>query len=204
MISKIALAQASHEQLVEFAACEGVELSDPMRSESGVGALRELLERAGHRTGIYVASAPITLAAAKTGVSPDDAFDPENERWVKFMIAPDDAGEEVMALSCVYVSVNNDWAHVPRGEQVILRELLFRHLQVKETRWTQKVDGPQISRRRTARVVDRYPMTMYGYVGYVNNGPPENLGDEILIAKGGTQAAAISMAQQRSRMAMAG
>ena len=202
-LQKLPLDDATLDQLIEFAEVAGIDVTDQMKLESGVGSLRAVVATAGYHTGIYVASRPVTLDAPPMipGQALDDIFDPENERWIKFMITPDESGEEAMSHGCVFVSVNNDWAHVPRGETVVMRELLFRSLQVKERRWKQDhaASGQMIHKRRTSKMVDRYPMTVYGAVGYVNDGPPEMQPGELLIARGGTQAAAIAMQQQLRR-----
>ena len=89
---------------------------------------------------------------------------------------------------------------MPRGVVVVMRELLFRHLDVTEVRWKQDFTGHnEASRKRVPRDVDRYPKTIYGSVGLVKEGPPELQEGDLLLAKGGTRAAAISAAQMKER-----
>ena len=206
-LQKIPLEKATHAQLQEFAEIAGVEgLTEGMRQPEGVAALRALLATAGNASGIYVATPNIALAATQplAGSMIDDIFDPENERWIRLSIQPDDAGEEAMSNGSVYVSVNNDSAHIPRGEIIVMREILFRHLQVREVRWYQNQHASGMARgKRHSKIVDRYPMSVYGAVGLVKDGPPELQEGDLLVAPGGSQAALISAKQQAQRVHMA-
>ena len=201
-IQKVALESASHAQMVGFAETEGLELTADMVAEAGEPILRELLETAGFKTGIYVTAHALSIGANST-LQPfrmDEEFDQENERWIRFMISPDEAGEEAVNNGPVFVSVNHEWAYVPRGEVVVMRELLFRHLNVSERRWKQNMKGhDENSKKRTPRWVDRYPKTIYGTVGLVKDGAPHLEEGDLLLAKGGTLAAAISKEQQDER-----
>ena len=206
-IDKVTLNAATHAQMQAFAETEGLELTADMLSESGQAILRELLENAGFKAGIYVVSRNVTLAAQRhlQDFRLDSEFDPENERWIRFMIAPDEGGEEAISTGPVFVGVNHDSAYVPRGEIVVMREILFRHLNVKERRWKQDMRGSlQAVKKRTPRWVDRYPMTVYGMAGFVKEGPPELEEGDLLISGGSdSRSISISKAQQAARERLA-
>ena len=206
-IQKIALESATHAQMQSFAETEGLELTADMLAETGMSLLRELLENSGFSKGIYIMSPALALAAQGQvqNFRLDSEFDPDNERWIRFMISPDESGEEAINNGPVFVSVNNDSAYVPRGEIVVMRELLFRHLNVKERRWKQDMTASlQAIKKRTPRWVDRYPMTVYGIVGLVKDGPPDlEEGDLLLSGGNDTRSMAISKAQQETRERLA-
>ena len=206
-IEKIPLLSATHAQMQAFAETEGIELTADMMSESGESILREMLDTAGFKTHIYVVSRNVSLAAQRNlqDFRLNSEFDPKQERWIRFMIAPDEGGEEAISTGPVFVGVNHDSAYVPRGEIVVMREILFRHLNVKERRWKQEMGGSlQAIKKRTPRWVDRYPMTVYGVAGFVSEGPPELEEGDLLIAGGNdSRTIAISKAQQAARERLA-
>lgn len=203
-LTKIELGAATFDQLLEFADVAGLEIPDAHRSdtEKGIAGLRRLLTSAGYERGIFVAPTPLEISAPEIVHAPVHAYDPDHERWAHLMLNPDnETAMENEVKAPAFCSVNADTIYVPYSQQVVIREVFYEHFRMaRERRWRQEVgeDG-QMKKRRVPYFVDRYPMSFYGFVGYVADGVPDicQRDDVLLIAPDIGEQSAFARSQER-------
>ena len=211
-LKKITLDQASHEEMLAFAEAHGLDVPAAAHKQTAKGEddLRDLLKLAGHEAGILVIAQPMILDTGGIEREAAHDYDPERERWSHFMLNPQVTGTEHERQPPAFVSVNDESIYIPWSHQIVAREIFYLHFRgAKERHWKQKTDDSgKMIKGRVSFWVDRYPMSFYGYVGYVADGVPpivETRKEEILfIPPGGSEAgawAAAREAETRRRMA---
>ena len=194
-IRRVDLKEATNEELLNFSADAGVEGVKPRMKRDQV---IDLLTVAGYGAGIFVGAAPAQLAPHPPHLADTDEFDPENERWarVKFQLSDGSNSE-----TPIFVSINQDFAHLPRGVDLVIRERFYHHIRIcKEIRREQRLDhkGPLSSYRdHEVKEVERYPLTFSGFCGYVKDGPPDVGSDvQVIGPSGPTEAQAAARTQR--------
>ena len=167
-LTRVALDDADLGQLVEY--CEeylNIELSSVERASRS--KIITKLEAAGQKPEIIPVVERLVVAG---GGDPTDAlgdWDPENERWVKFRVQPGSQDDSDMPVP---VAVNQDIVIFPRGVFIVCREVFYRHLiECREKRVDQ--DANTRFEDATRYVVDCYPSSFFGTLGYVKDGPPK-------------------------------
>lgn len=202
-LTKVPLDQASHGDMLVFAEAHGLDIPAAARKNSPKGEmdLRTLLKTAGHDSGILIIDKPMGMEADSGVTEESHEFDPSRERWAHFMLNPQVTGTEHERQPPAFVSVNADTIHIPWSVQVVTREIFYVHLRwTKERQWKQKTDDSgKMLKGRVSFMVDRYPMSFYGFRGYVDDGVPaivEKRSEIVFIPPGGTEAGAWAMARQ--------
>ncbi len=196
---QVAIGDATDKELLKFAT-EGAGLQVKPRAKRE--ELIDFLKTAGHTHWITIVEAAPSLMPGTQAPADTDEFDPENERWarVKFHLA---AGQN--GLVPVFVSVNEIFAYLPRGVDLVIRERFYRVIRdCRELHYEQQTnaDGEAVGRFRDHQVkeVERYPLTFLGWLGYVKNGPPEVGPNVHVIGPGGmSEAQAAAQTQQAVR-----
>ena len=201
-MKRVALEEATVEQMFLFASDHaGLEASRKMKRPE----LVELLTVAGYGNGIFVVETVETGSPGFTRILDEsDEYDPENERWCKVKFALSDGTNRNTPVA---VSVNEVFAYLPRGQMLVIRERLFHHIrQCKETRYFQNENefGEAVGKfsEVAPREIERYPLSFYGYCGFVKDGIPE-VGENVLVippeGSASTQARASAITHKEAR-----
>lgn len=195
-LTKIPLDQAAHADMLVFAEAHGLSVpaSAKKDTQKGTADLRALLKVAGHDSGILIIDKPMSMEAGGFEREEVHEYDPKRERWAHFMLNPQVTGTEYERQPPAFVSVNSESVYIPWSQQVVAREIFYLHLLwCKEKHWKQKTDeNGKMIKGRVSFMVDRYPMSFYGFVGYVDDGVPpivqKRKGHILFLAPGGSEA----------------
>lgn len=177
-LKRVKADEATTEQILDFLTAAGVEI------EPGKSADRDYLEtlvEAGKYHGgmIFVSDVTADPYAGQGRMDlSEEGWDPKKERWVRCHFLPDHQVKGEGKSTPIFVCVNGEFLHVPRGRPVVLRERFARHIMnCIEIRREQSIpeDGKQVSRFEDALVLEepRYPGSLLGFHGYVANGSPD-------------------------------
>lgn len=206
-LDRVPVAKATKAQLMEFASAVMQRTDEDM---AGVTAeqLRTQVREAGFENHIFVSRRQAVqvdgAAPARIDLKNDRRMDPETERWVLCEIFPehDEEGNELAGQA--FVSVNEDFAYLPKGHRIWIRETLYHHMaDAQEVTYKEvKLPSPPGYPPNAKRVRVSKPEHPHQVLAV---GPPvmEDLPDigpaDLLITPKYSQHAAISLAQQSRR-----
>lgn len=197
------VADASLEQLLFH--CEYSEIELPENPK--LATVRKILNEAGCKS-IRVMLVedkpekdPSLLGRADFSGAMEHPYDPERERWVHCNFRQD-ADAEANDRSPLFVAVNDTYAWVPVNRNVCIREVLYLHLLVEETRVVQEEGTARFADARRVSI-QRYPGSFLGFLGYVSDGVPNLPDGTVIVAPGGTEAGAVARSMSKSMRASA-
>ena len=204
-----ALADASADEMRTFLQTADVEVrGDPEQVTPDI--LRTILREAGYDK-IYVVEQDLAgveaADRAQLELNADDKrTDLQNERWVQVTIHRE-TGQENPIDAPVYLSCNDDFAYVPRGVPVWLRERLYWVLATAfEKRWIPQMRlpgqpvnlAPGEDRVKGRPVMEPcYPYSTHKVSSLVCDGAPIDLREnDIIIAPASSQVEALALTRQ--------
>ena len=205
-LESVQVSRATKGQLLAFA--EATLQSVPVDEVRAMGAeaLRTALRDAGFKDSILVAVAPPEASHPKSDSPRDNLLPrrtkPEEERWIlaEWSREADNAGNYVEDE--IFVGVNDDFAYVPKGFRVWIRETLFWHIDdARVVRYEEHLvpteigmPGKPVRRRYEDKM---YHSTVHAVGGRVQDEDalPDVRPGELIIAPRHSQAAAISVRQ---------
>ena len=202
----VPVAKATKGQLVAFAEAT-LQRDEAELAGLAVEKLRSEVRAAGFQDSILVA-APPPEPVHPASDSPRDLLeprrmDPNEERWIlaEFLAETDIEGNPLDAE--IFVEVNDDYAYVPKGLRVWLREILYWHINDATDVRYREVEVPSERgyppRTRTVRE-DRkvYPHTVHAVGGRVvdDDALPDVREGELIISPRASQAAVISLRKE--------
>lgn len=215
-LERVPVRKATRAQLAEF--CRVVVQMAPEEIEGRTAQqLRDHLAAGSYGEHIVATAPPVLQGGDRAGPLPggishlpsDRRLEPQAERWFLVELAPDFDVEGQPLRGQAFVAVNEDFAYIPRGLRVWIRELFYWHLRdARRPRYRERaIPSPHGYPPRTKLVrteEPQYPMELHAVGGTVADTIPDLHGGELLITPNfsAAQAQALSLQKERERAQM--
>ena len=174
--------KATAEQLADYLEINGIEVDDNSRANRSV--LLALHKSSKLPAVLKVREvSPVMPTTNLMGAEQrfEEAYDPEDERWIRLIFNPDEHADDKHAA--IFIGENTDFLYVARGKDLCIRERYVRNLKdAKEIRVVQ--DDPNSKFSQAKRVpMDRHPHRVLQILGRVSDGPPVGLPESVQLVR---------------------